>query len=365
MRYQNIIQAKKHAFMSLKIRRVCLPCSLLAGLLLFLQPVAGQYDFSGVDDFLQRNQKMLGNEVAAIIYKDGKEIYRKELGEFFNGRTQAPAGSTSKWFTAAVVMTFVDEGKLSLDDPVVKYIPVFRSYMKNYVTVRHCLTHTTGIENDKGKFTRVFKKKKFQSLEEEVKSIAEEEISDNPGKEFHYGDIGPILAARVIEVISKKSFDRLVQERIFRKLKMRSSTFVNYNGGAPDPSSGALSSPNDLVNFLSMFLNKGMFEGKRILSEEAIAEMNKTQYADLPVKSAPGMTTGMHHGLGTWIQDEDVSGKSTVICNPSLSGSWPYIDLCRNYAAVFFVKSQLKEPKKETALQFKDIVDEQIKGGCN
>ena len=224
--------------MSLKISLICRNSSLVACFLLFLQFAWGQASFTGVDDFLQRNQKQLGKDAVAVIYKDGKVVHEKAVGEYFNAKTQAFVGGSSEWFTAATVLTFVDEGKLSLDDPVVKYIPLLRSYMKNYVTIRHCLTHTTGIENDKGGIAKLFQKKKFATLEDEVKAIAAKEVSDNPGKEFHFGSIGPTLAARVVEVISKKTFDRVAQERIFRKLKMRATTFTNFDGGGIDKGVG-------------------------------------------------------------------------------------------------------------------------------
>ena len=76
-------------------------------------------------------------------------LYKKEMGDF-NAKTQAPIASCSKWLTAALVMQFVDEGKLSLDDKVVKYIPEFEKYCKSYITIRQCLSHMTGIADEGG-----------------------------------------------------------------------------------------------------------------------------------------------------------------------------------------------------------------------
>jgi CubicO group peptidase (beta-lactamase class C family) len=338
---------------TITLRRVY---SILAILLLFLQSVHSQYNLTALDDYFQRNQKGLGNKFAVLVYKDGKVVYQKIMGEF-NAKTQAPIAASGNWLTAALVMTFVDQGKLSLDDPVIKYLPVFEKYMKSYVTIRHCLSHTTGIENEGGKVGRLLPRKKHASLEEEVNALAAKEISANPGEEFHYGNIGLNIAGRVLEVISKKSFDRLMQERLLRPLKMRATNFVNDEGGAIDPSVGARSTANDYINFLSMLLNKGMFEGKRILSEESIAEMQKPQFPDLPKKYSPKVTEGFQYGLGQWISAED--GK-TFFTSPSLSGTWPFIDKCRDYACIILVQNPLKEDKKETFLQAKDIIDEQI-----
>lgn len=350
--------------MSLKMKSICLSCSLLTVFLLNFQSGFAQSGFSQVDALLKKNQKLLGNDLVALVYKDGKVIYSKEMGNEFNAKTQAPIASASKWLTAALVMIYVDQGKLDLDAPVSKYLPVFDKYMKSYVTIRQCLTHTTGIENDKGSLLKIMQRNKFMNLEEEVNAFAAREISNNAGTEFHYGTIGLNIVGRVLEVIAKKSFDRLIQEKLLRPLKMRATSFMNENGYAPNPSGGARSTANDYMNFLSMILNKGMFEGKRILSEKAIEEMQKPQFTNLPVKYTPKLAEGFHYGLGEWIQEEDASGNSTVVSSPGLFGTWPYIDKCRNYAAIVFVKSLLSEQKKDVMMQFKTAVDDAVGGGC-
>src|ERR1044072_2382563 len=155
--------------MSLKVNPICLSCSLLSLFLLFFQFSFAQPDFCQADALLQKNQKLLGKDVVDLIYKDGKVIHSKELGEF-NAKTQAPIASCSKWLTAALVMMFVDEGKISLDEKVGKYVPELDRYGKSYITFRHCLSHLTGIE-DEGKFLKkLLQRKKYSSLEDEVNS---------------------------------------------------------------------------------------------------------------------------------------------------------------------------------------------------
>ncbi|MDF2189960.1 serine hydrolase domain-containing protein [Paraflavitalea sp. CAU 1676] len=349
--------------MSLKSPKTCPKFSLLLFGLLFLQIAHGQYDFSRVDQLLERNKKLLGNNLVALVWKDGQVIYKKEIGTDFTAKTQAPIASCSKWLTAATIMTLVDQGKIDLDDPVSKYIPVLDKYMKGYITIRQCLSHTTGIDNGKNGVAKFLERRKFQTLEDEANAIAAKEISNNPGKEFAYGSSGLNLAARVAEIVTKKDFGRLVQERLTRPLKMKATTFNDDNGNAPNPSGGAQSSALDYMNFLVMILNKGTFEGKRILSEEAVAEMQKNHFPGLPVKYTPAVATGYEYGYGEWIQEKDANGNATVVSSPGLFGTWPYVDKCRNYAAIIFVKTLLGEQKKEVYLQFKEAVDDQL-GAC-
>ena len=127
---------------------------------------------------------------------------------------------------------------------------------------------------------------------------------------------------------------------------------------------GGRSTMNDYLNFLSMLMNKGMFEGKRVLSEQAISEMEKIQFPELPVKYMPKPATGWHYGLGEWVQETDSKGEPSVLNCINFAGSFVYIDKCRNYAAVFFTKNILSEPPKDFYRKFKEAVDAVMPASC-
>src|SRR5579871_1586258 len=222
--------------MSYNLKTSCLSFSLFSALLLFCLNSYSQYNFNEIEQFLKQNSKEAGKNFAVLIWKDGKIIYQKQTQDF-TAKTQTQIGNSGNWLTAALVMTFVDEGKISLDDKVSKYIPLFAKYMKSYITIRNCLTNSTGIHVENTPL-KLFEKSKFETLEDEVNAYASKhEIEDNPGTKFFYSNIGPNIAGRILEIISKKSFDRLIQERILRPLKMRTSNFTNDNGGAINVSS--------------------------------------------------------------------------------------------------------------------------------
>ena len=185
-------------------------------------------NFKEVEQLMLNNQRSLGDDQVLLIYKDGKIIFQKALGTF-KPTMPAQIGESSQWLTAALVMMLVDEGKISLDDNVGKYLPIFPKWMKSYVTIRNCLSHTTGIETDKAGATKIFQKKNFATLEEEVNYYAEKRgIATNPGVWFQYNQMGPNIAGRVLEIITKKKFDRLIQEKLLRPLNMRFTSFSNY-----------------------------------------------------------------------------------------------------------------------------------------
>ncbi len=347
--------------MSVKNDFTCAKVSAVLVFMLFFQLVQGQADFTEVDRKFEASRKELGGNAVLLIYKDGKIIYQKVSGEF-NAKSQAPIANASKWLTAALVMTFVDQGKLSLDDKVNKYIPLFGKYSKGFITIKDCLANLTGIESDSPKFP-LFGKKKYASLEEEIIEFASKrDIQSNPGIEFRYNNIGLDIAGRVLEVITKRGFEQIMQEHLTRPLMMRNTSFSSFN--AVDPSSGALSTASDYMNFLSMLLNKGMFNGKRILSEKAVADMNMIRTTSSMIKYSPKPTEGYNYGFGEWIMESDENGNGTVVTGPGFSGTWPMIDNCRGYACIFFTKGNLGEEKKDIYLDIKKLIDVQLTSNC-
>lgn len=346
--------------MTVTIRLTCVKVSSLVLFLLFFQLGFAQTDLSALDAKVQQYQKPLGGSLAIMVYKDDKVVYSKAVGTDFNFTTQAPIGRSTEWLTTALVMQFVDEGKISLDDKVSKYLPIFNDYSKGYITIRQCLTHETGIEGDKV-MAVIMKSNIYPSLEAAVNSYAgKHEIQTNPGTEFRYSNIGLDIAGRVLEIVGKRSIEQLAQQRLFRPLGMRNTSYQLDFDKAASPSGGAYSSAADYLNFLSMILNKGMFKGKRILSEKAIDEMTKIQ-ADKPmIKAAPKACEGFTYSLGAWVSADDGNGKATALTNPGLYGDLPIIDFCRGYACIVFVKNPQKEQEKSVYTDIKGTIDAQV-----
>lgn len=334
------------------------------------KPLTSKYNFIELDKMLDEKQKLIGKDFVAMIWKkDDTLVYKNEKGEY-KSKIQAPIASCSKWLTAALVMQFVDEGKISLDDPVVNYLPVFEKYMKKYITIRHCLSHMTGIE-DEGRFLKkILQRKKFSSLEEEVESFAAREIRANAGDDFWYGNVGLNIAARVLEVVSKRKFDALIRQKLFTPLGMRNTTFSTLDGSPPNPSGGARSTADDYMKFMVMLLNKGQYNGKQILSEESVNEMMKPQTIPELIKYAPKVAEGFNYALGSWVVEgphltsPSGGGTAAAFASPGLFGTWPMIDFCRGYAYILFVKNYLGEERAAAHLEIKKVIDEQIENEC-
>ncbi|MEY3433154.1 MAG: hypothetical protein RL131_1090 [Bacteroidota bacterium] len=338
-------------------RGYCLNSRLLLVFMLIFQVGKAQTDWSQLNAIIKRNEKITGKEIVVAIQKEGKNIFLKEAEEF-KLKTPAPIASSSKWFTAALVMMFVDEGKIKLDDPVAKYIPIFEKYMKGYITIRHCLSHTTGLDTEPIGILKLAQRTKFENLEKEVEHFATKKlIVDNPGEAFAYGNVGLNIAGRVIEVVSKKTFDRVIQEKLFRPLGMRTASFYNENGNAPNPSGGAVCSAFDYLNFMQMLLNKGMFNGKKILSESSVKEILSAQFEEAKSRYVPEAGKDYSYGLGNWVVETRSDGIGTVFASPGLFGSWPWLDNQRKYCGVIFLPSLNGNLKRDFFEQVKQAVE--------
>jgi CubicO group peptidase (beta-lactamase class C family) len=354
--------------MSVKMKFTCLKASLVAASLLFLQASFSQKKlpapstFPAMDQVLEEKKKLLGNDFSVVIAVADSVLYQKNIGDATNVKTPFPIGASSQWLTTALVLQLADEGKLSLDDPVSKYLPVFESYRRNFITLRHCLTHQTGLGKESFKLAGFFEKKKFSSLEEEVTDILKKEIHANAGEEFRYTDYGTVVAARVAEVVTKKRFDQLIRTKLFAPLGMRNTSFTTDDGSAPNPATGAKSTATDLARFLQLLLNKGKLGEKQLLSDAAIDEMRKVQVAALQTKAVPKADEGFSFAVGSWTTDNAATpgAKASTLVLPGLTGTWPEVDFSRGYAFVVLARNFSGEQKPEIYTDIKKTIDQKL-----
>ena len=228
------------------------------------------YDFTTIDKILERAAPELGG-CALLLIKNDKVIYRKSFGRFEPDKV-VPIASASKWLSGALIMTFVDEGKISLDDPVSKYIPEFGTDKSN-VTVRHLFAHTSGLPAEAR-----CRNDKQTTLERCTSEIARMKLRAMPGEEFFYGGVSMHVGGRIAEIVSGKSWNELFAEKIAVPLGMTQTDFFAYGPtDNPRPAGDARGSADDYGRFLQMILQRGSFNGTKILSATSVVEMHKDQ----------------------------------------------------------------------------------------
>jgi CubicO group peptidase (beta-lactamase class C family) len=182
-----------------------------------------------VDDYVReqmRRRHIPG--VALAVVRGGKVIKEQgyglasvELNVTVTPDTVFEIGSLSKQITAAAIMLLVEDGRLALDDPIAKYLPETPEAWSG-VTIRHLLTHTSGIRNYTGltgfELTERLKRDEF------IRRIGVHPLNFNPGEAHSYGNSGYSLLGYVIEAVTGKSYWDFVGERIFRPLGMTATT---------------------------------------------------------------------------------------------------------------------------------------------
>lgn len=182
-----------------------------------------------VDDYIkaQMTEKHIPGAAVSII-KNGRVKKMKgyglanvELNVPVTKNTVFEIGSVSKQMTAAAIMLLVREGKVNLDEKISKYLPDTPESWSN-VTVRHLLTHTSGIKSYSSltgyELTKRLKRDEF------IKQLGKEPLDFPTGDKYRYSNSGYNLLGFIIETVSQKSYWQFMRERIFQPLGMNSTT---------------------------------------------------------------------------------------------------------------------------------------------
>jgi CubicO group peptidase (beta-lactamase class C family) len=343
----------------------------------FCQDINAQYAPAKTDAWLETNAPEMGGRVILMVWQNGNIVYSHTVNamtvkqkfadrmiarrqgktadlENFTPSTRLAIASCSKWLSAALVMTFVDEGKLKLTDTVGKYLPVLSRHGKGNITIGQCLSHLTGVKAPPiGENIREMREE--ISMDEAINDIASMPMEGKPGTIFHYSNVGLQIAGAILEKISSKSFETLFAERIAAPLGMRHTDFGK--GKVAIPAGGAYSTPEDYLNFLVMILNKGVFNNQRILSEKSIAEMQVNRRTpDIKPGYAPQEAGDFGYGFGEWTMD------SGSVSSPGLFGSFPWIDNNKKYAAFMMTYYFKSEGRHERYVALKGVVDNAVSG---
>jgi CubicO group peptidase (beta-lactamase class C family) len=346
--------------------------------------LSAQQQFAKLDHWMDENTKDMGGRTILVIYKDGKIIYNKsvfnmsrhqktvikyiarkqglepDLNEYTLS-SRVMVASSSKWYSAALLMTFVDGGKIRLTDTVGTWLPVLSDHGKGKITIADCLSHMSGIKEPP--FKELLKEmKKINNMDQAIRLIATLPMEGEPGKSFHYSNAGLQIAGAVMEKISGKSFEDLFAERIARPLGMKNTDFGRKNVALP--AGGAWSTAEDYLNFLTMILHKGNFEGNQILSENSVNEMEINRIGpDVKIDYSPAEAKGLGYGYGEWVDVTSDTGKpGKWATSPGLFGSFPWVENEKHYCAFLMTFYLKNEGRNERYIGLKHLVDESING---
>ena len=209
-------------------------------------------------------------------------------------------GSTSKMLATAALMQLVDQGKVGLDQPVVRYLPQFtmKSPQHRQITVRMLLNHTSGVPGTS--YANAFTTKPWGGYAQQVLDyLAQSTLKTTPGAMSVYANDGFTLAGEVVAAVSGMPFTTYVERNLLGPLGMSHSKYVTAAlpaagtaarvlvDGRNIPlevvnvyaSGGLMSNPTDMSAFARMLLNKGAAGSTQALSAQSVAEMGRMQIA--------------------------------------------------------------------------------------
>ena len=304
--------------------------------------------------------------------------------------------SMSKPVTATAVMMLVEEGKLSLDDKIATYLPAMKQLQTKdgqaaEITIRQLLSHTSGMaELPRGEAYSP------ATLAEVVEKYADVEILFPPGSEWRYSQTSINTAARIVEVVSGKSFDQFLQQRVFDPLGMVDTSFylsedqhqrlaVSYRKGPegqllkapvmilqgksptsrdrfPAGNGGLFSTAPDYARFCQMLLGEGETDGVRLLKPESVRTMRRIVTGDL----VTGFTPGNGWGIGVCVVREPQG--ITMVLSPGsfghggVYGTQAWIDPVKQRAYVLMIqRSDLPNSDKSRIRQdFQNAADKAL-----
>lgn len=315
-----------------------------------------------------------------LIAHQGEVVFREAFGfadieseRAFTTNELVPIASVSKPVLASVVMALVDQGKLTLDDPVEKYLPEFKDMkvkggkpLTRRMTIRHVLSHTAGFWGNKGiSAEKLDLIRNFQRpLGEAVSRMATYELECQPGKKFIYSGSGFCVAGRIAEVVLDQSLEDIAQEVLFQPLGFSRTTYLpskeirkavptaysrqsrgvlerqpSRTGGELRfilPGGSLFTTLDELAVFGVIHLENGMCHDKQVLSRESIDEMRTLQ---LPQKVT------RRYGLGWNCDDIDNQDLADRVFHGGAMGAYLVVDRKRQLVGAFLIH----QPGQEVA----------------
>jgi CubicO group peptidase (beta-lactamase class C family) len=283
-----------------------------------------------IDEFIKaemQRQKIPGVSLAVI--RNGQVIYAKGYG-YANVEHQVPvkpetifqSASVGKQFTAMAIMLLVEEGKIGLDDKINKYFTDAPAEWNN-ITVRHLLTHTSGMTD----YPKGFDFRADYTEEDIYKKVKAAPLGFQPGEKWAYSNLGYVTLGILINKVTGKFYGDFLKERVFSPLGMTTARVISEADIVPNRAAGYVLANGELKNqsWVSPSLNTTA-DGSLYLSVMDMAKweaalnggnlLQKTDYEAMwtPVKLNDGKT----HPYGFGWSLTEANGKRLIEHN----GAW-------------------------------------------
>lgn len=344
-----------------------------------MQQFAAEHIISGAVTLLIRN--------GAVVHFEATGWQDIEARKPMQRDTIFQIMSMTKPFTGAAIMMLAEEGKLRLNDRVEDHLPEFRGQRviasqsdgqlvlrkpARPITIRDLMTHTSGLGPAAPGIGDIMVRMD-RTLAEACLIYSQQPLEFEPGTRWMYSNTGLAVLGRIVEVRSGMSFENFLETRIFGPLGMADSHIflpptkharlapvytvqdgrlvkagagilagdpLRFREGArySGPEHAMYSTALDLAQFYQMMLNKGVHNGKRLLSAASVQTMTGLHTADLQAGHNPGTGFGL-----TWEVTKDAAGTLTgqsigTFGHGGAFGTYGWIDPHKNLVGVFLIQ---------------------------
>jgi CubicO group peptidase (beta-lactamase class C family) len=291
------------------------------------------------------------NDYSLLLMDGENTLYRRDFGAY-TSKTVIPIASAGKWITGATVMTLVDEGRLNLDEPIKAYLPELPATHAN-LTLRQLLSYTAGFASLQEGAVDV-RQDKTITLDQAVRELSKLPLADRPGETFAYGGANFQFVGAIVERVTGKSWNDYFREALGDPLGMTPLYWSNPAGPNPPDQvrnpllqGGAATTLDAYQPLLTMITQRGVYGGRRYLSEAAIIGMETIATRGVRMRYVPaGAAPGAQYGLAHWCEVEGPSG-CTMLSSPGAFGVYPWIDRKAGLHGVIFVQDQLARIDKD------------------
>lgn len=217
---------------------------LIPVLILVSTLACGQEIVGTLDALMEKQFKATGPGAVAMVVKNGTPIYRKAFGmaDLEHNVSMTPEhvfgiGSMTKQFTAVAILMLAEQGKLSIEDSIAKFIPDYPR-KGHTITIHHLLTHTSGVKS----YTEMEKWRKIWrndlTTQEMLEVFKDEPLDFAPGEAWHYSNSGYFLLGVIIEKAAGMSYEEFVTKKIFEPLGMKNSYYGSRSRIIPNRAMG-------------------------------------------------------------------------------------------------------------------------------
>jgi CubicO group peptidase (beta-lactamase class C family) len=241
------------------------------------------------DSILQKEFKANEPGVSVIVVKKGEVLYKKgygmadmELNVPVNAEMIFRIGSITKQFTAVAILQLADKGKLSLADPITKYIPDYA--IKEPITIEQLLNHTSGIKS----YTNVdsfWAQMRTELAPRQIIKLTEKDTLEfKPGTKWNYNNTGYVILGYIIEKVAGVGYETYVQQNLFAPTGMKNSYYGNESKIIKNRAKGYKKNENEFQNsdYISMTLPYAA--GSLVSTVEDLWKWNKALYSYKLVK---------------------------------------------------------------------------------